>query len=139
MPLVRFFLRLLLSILLIFEISALAQGSFTLEQVLSSPFPDGLVAAEHGNRVAWVFTAKGVRNLASWAIWAVARRAAKISKFLQTASRLFGPPRRSCGWRPSTASSKPRNWPRFEARRYRRNGHPMESTSHLSACAIRTA
>src|SRR5436305_7854666 len=63
MPLVRFFLRLLLSILLIFEISALAQGSFTLEQVLSSPFPDGLVAAEHGNRVAWVFAAKGVRNL----------------------------------------------------------------------------
>src|SRR5438477_4200118 len=63
MPLVRFFLRLLLSILLIFEISALAQGSFTLEQVLSSPFPDGLVAAEHGNRVAWVFNTKGVRNI----------------------------------------------------------------------------
>src|SRR5947199_9253694 len=63
MPLVRFFLRLLLSILLIFEISALAQGSFTLQQVLSSPFPDGLVSAEHGIRVAWVFTAKGVRNL----------------------------------------------------------------------------
>jgi dipeptidyl aminopeptidase/acylaminoacyl peptidase len=40
-----------------------AQSSFTLEQVLSSPFPSNLVAAEHGNRVAWVFDAKGVRNI----------------------------------------------------------------------------
>jgi len=30
---------------------------------LSSPFPTGLVAAAHGNRVAWVFDAKGVRNV----------------------------------------------------------------------------
>jgi dipeptidyl aminopeptidase/acylaminoacyl peptidase len=42
---------------------ATAQSSFTLEQVLSSPFPGELVAAEHGNRVAWVFDAKGVRNI----------------------------------------------------------------------------
>jgi dipeptidyl aminopeptidase/acylaminoacyl peptidase len=40
-----------------------AQSPFTLEQVLSSPFPTGLVAAEHSNRVAWVFNAKGVRNV----------------------------------------------------------------------------
>jgi hypothetical protein len=42
-----------------------AQSPFTLEQVLSSPFPTGLVAAAHGSRVAWVFNAKGVRNV--WA------------------------------------------------------------------------
>ena len=30
---------------------------------MSSPFPTGLVAAAHGNRVAWVFDAKGVRNV----------------------------------------------------------------------------
>ena len=43
--------------------TASAQAPFTLEQVLSSPFPTGLVAAEHGSRVAWIFDAKGVRNV----------------------------------------------------------------------------
>jgi dipeptidyl aminopeptidase/acylaminoacyl peptidase len=38
-------------------------NGFTLEQVLSSPFPSNLVAAEHGGRIAWVFDAKGVRNV----------------------------------------------------------------------------
>jgi dipeptidyl aminopeptidase/acylaminoacyl peptidase len=42
-----------------------AQSPFTLEQVLSSPFPSELVAAIHGSRVAWVFDAKGIRNV--WA------------------------------------------------------------------------
>ena len=40
-----------------------AQSAFTLEQVLSSPFPTELLAADHSNRVAWIFNAKGVRNL----------------------------------------------------------------------------
>jgi dipeptidyl aminopeptidase/acylaminoacyl peptidase len=40
-----------------------AQSPFTLEQVMSSPFPAELVAAAHGSRVAWVFDAKGVRNV----------------------------------------------------------------------------
>ena len=43
--------------------AAVAQSSFTLQQVLSSPFPSELVAAEHASRVAWVFDAKGVRNI----------------------------------------------------------------------------
>ena len=30
---------------------------------MSSPFPTGLVAAAHGGRIAWVFDAKGVRNV----------------------------------------------------------------------------
>ena len=30
---------------------------------MSSPFPGELVASEHGSRVAWVFAAKGVRNV----------------------------------------------------------------------------
>ncbi len=42
-----------------------AAANFTLEQVMSSPFPTGLVAASHSPRVAWVFNAKGVRNI--WA------------------------------------------------------------------------
>ena len=43
--------------------AARAQSSFTVEQVLSSPFPSELVAAQQGSRVAWVFDAKGVRNV----------------------------------------------------------------------------
>jgi dipeptidyl aminopeptidase/acylaminoacyl peptidase len=43
--------------------AAWAQSPFTLEQVLSSPFPSELVAAMHGSRVAWVFDAKGIRNV----------------------------------------------------------------------------
>jgi dipeptidyl aminopeptidase/acylaminoacyl peptidase len=43
--------------------AAQAQSSFTLEQVMSSPFPSQLVAAEHSSRIAWVFNAKGVRNV----------------------------------------------------------------------------
>jgi len=38
-------------------------GNFTLEQVLSSPFPTNLVAASRAGRVAWIFDFKGARNL----------------------------------------------------------------------------
>jgi dipeptidyl aminopeptidase/acylaminoacyl peptidase len=40
-----------------------AQPPFTLDQIMSSPFPSELVTASHGSRVAWVFDAKGVRNV----------------------------------------------------------------------------
>src|SRR5438067_4712731 len=57
-------LRFSLALLLFAAATALqAQSTFTIEQVLSSPFPGELVAAEHGSRVAWVFDAKGVRNV----------------------------------------------------------------------------
>ena len=36
---------------------------FTLEQVLSSPFPSELVSARTGSRIAWVFKANGRRNI----------------------------------------------------------------------------
>jgi dipeptidyl aminopeptidase/acylaminoacyl peptidase len=38
-------------------------ATFTLEQVLSSPFPYGLTAAAHAPRIAWVFSFKGARNI----------------------------------------------------------------------------
>lgn len=44
-------------------VAAASASSFTLEQVLSSPFPSNLVAAAHSGRVAWVFDAKGARNI----------------------------------------------------------------------------
>jgi dipeptidyl aminopeptidase/acylaminoacyl peptidase len=40
-----------------------AAANFTLEQVMSSPFPANLVAAARGSRVAWVFDTKGVSNI----------------------------------------------------------------------------
>lgn len=43
--------------------ACLAQAPFALEQVMSSPFPSELVAAAHRNRVAWVFDARGIRNV----------------------------------------------------------------------------
>jgi Tol biopolymer transport system component len=42
---------------------AATRGDFTLEQVLSAPFPSDLVAARTGGSVAWVFNAKGARNI----------------------------------------------------------------------------
>src|SRR5947208_14778412 len=45
-------------------LSALCLGeSFTIEQVLSAPFPYGLTGALHAPRVAWVFDNKGERNI----------------------------------------------------------------------------
>ena len=40
-----------------------ATGPFTLQQVMSYPFPSALVAAPSGARVAWVFDERGVRNI----------------------------------------------------------------------------
>src|SRR5260370_688756 len=44
-----------------------ASHPFSLEQVMSSPFPTNLVAAEnagdHVGRIAWVFSARGERNV----------------------------------------------------------------------------
>jgi dipeptidyl aminopeptidase/acylaminoacyl peptidase len=37
--------------------------SFSLEQVLSSPFPTNLVAAQQAGRIAWLFAAKGEHNV----------------------------------------------------------------------------
>ena len=43
-------------------ICCFAEG-FTIEQVLSPPFPYGLTSSSHAPRVAWVFDNKGERNV----------------------------------------------------------------------------
>ena len=49
---------------LLSAVSGMAQQkSFTLEQVMSSPFPDGLIAAPAGGKLAWVFNTAGARNV----------------------------------------------------------------------------
>src|SRR2546422_310566 len=40
-----------------------SDGPFTLEQVMSAPFPTDLVASPRGNRIAWIFDAQGLRNI----------------------------------------------------------------------------
>ena len=37
--------------------------AFTVEQVMSSPFPTALTAAAKANRIAWVFNSRGERNV----------------------------------------------------------------------------
>ncbi|HKC89437.1 MAG TPA: hypothetical protein VKG02_25870 [Blastocatellia bacterium] len=68
----RLFTLLLLASLFVFEAgfavnhsrsSARQVSGFTLEQILSSPFPSDLVASPIGDRVAWVFDAQGKRNV----------------------------------------------------------------------------
>jgi len=49
-------------LLFLVSVSA-AQARFSLQQIMSSPFPSQLVAAKTGGRVAWVFNLKGVRNV----------------------------------------------------------------------------
>ncbi len=63
MPTTRLVRSLLSAWMLAVGSGVFAQSQFTLEQVLGSPFPTGLTAAQHANRVAWVFDAKGVRNI----------------------------------------------------------------------------
>lgn len=55
-------IRFVLGLLLLMP-RANAQESFTLEQVMSAPFPTELRAAPAKRRVAWVFNAQGLRNL----------------------------------------------------------------------------
>src|SRR5439155_21501926 len=37
--------------------------SFTLEQVMSSPFPSALTVSKRGDKIAWAFDAEGKRNV----------------------------------------------------------------------------
>lgn len=54
---------LVLPLLAVCAAAPTAAQQFTLEQVLSAPFPTSLVAAPTGARIAWVLNAEGVRNI----------------------------------------------------------------------------
>src|SRR5439155_20210167 len=53
--------------------------SFTLEQVMSSPFPSDLTVSKRGDRVAWAFDAEGKRNI--WIAEAPAFTARQLTKY----------------------------------------------------------
>src|SRR6202045_4790910 len=52
-----------LVIFLFFWSRAPAQSSFTLEQVMSAPFPANLTASKNGGRLAWTLDQQGRRNI----------------------------------------------------------------------------
>ena len=63
----------------VFCVSAGAQKPFTLEQILSAPFPSDLTAAKSSNRVAWVFDQQGKRNI--WVAEAPSFAARQLTKY----------------------------------------------------------
>jgi dipeptidyl aminopeptidase/acylaminoacyl peptidase len=54
---------------------------FTLEQVMSSPFPSEAVASKQGDRVAWAFDAQGRRNI--WIAEAPGWRGRQLTRYTQ--------------------------------------------------------
>ena len=50
-------------IAIVFSACAASAATFTLEQVLSAPFPSELVAAPDGTKVAWLLNERGARNI----------------------------------------------------------------------------
>ena len=78
--------------------SAQVPHDFTLQQVLSAPFPSGLTAAPTGGRVAWVSNDRGVRN-----VWVAERsadgayRARAVTAYVGDDGQDLG----DLGWAPS--------------------------------------
>ncbi|HLW79116.1 MAG TPA: DPP IV N-terminal domain-containing protein, partial [Terriglobia bacterium] len=60
---VRFTRRLALTMFLCLAAASAQQAPFTLDQVMSAPFASGLTAAPAGGSVAWVYDARGARNI----------------------------------------------------------------------------
>lgn len=54
-------------------------NGFTLEQVMSSPFPSDLIASKNGDKVAWVFDAEGKRNI--WVAEAPAFKGRQLTRY----------------------------------------------------------
>jgi dipeptidyl aminopeptidase/acylaminoacyl peptidase len=69
------------SLVFLFVAVAVHAQRFTLEQVMSSPFPTDLIAAGKADRVAWVFTSRGVRNI--WVADAPDFRARQVTRYSQ--------------------------------------------------------
>ena len=61
--------------------AASPQTGFTLEQVLSYPFPVDLTSSEHGDRIAWVIDQNGARNV--WVARAPGFQPHQVTRFTQ--------------------------------------------------------
>jgi dipeptidyl aminopeptidase/acylaminoacyl peptidase len=70
----------LLSFFFVVSATSLVWGNgFTLEQVMSSPFPSDLIASQKGDKVAWVFDAEGKRNI--WVAEAPAFKGRQLTRY----------------------------------------------------------
>ena len=56
-------LRLTLFFIALFQVTQAQYNNFTIEQVLSAPFPTGLIGHPQEDRFAWVFNDEGSRNI----------------------------------------------------------------------------
>ena len=65
--------------LLVVVVQLARADSFTLEQVLSSPFPADLIASKSGDKLAWVFDTEGKRNI--WVAEAPAFKGRQLTRY----------------------------------------------------------
>jgi dipeptidyl aminopeptidase/acylaminoacyl peptidase len=64
---------------ILFSFAAVAEAqNFTLEQVMSSPFPSDLIVSKRGDKLAWAFDAEGKRNI--WVAEAPAFTARQVTR-----------------------------------------------------------
>ena len=61
--------------------SAASAGTFTLEQVLSTPFPSDLVVSRGGSRLAWSLNEHGARNI--WAASAPDYKGVRVTAYTE--------------------------------------------------------
>jgi len=70
----------IIALVLVCAVTASGQKQgFTLEQVMSTPFPSGLTSAAKTNRIAWVFNSKGERNI--WSADAPSFKARQVTHY----------------------------------------------------------
>ncbi len=77
---------------------AMGQERFTLEQIMGSPFPSGLVAAPVDGKIAWVFNIRGARNI--WVAQAPDFAARQLTAYLEDDGQALG----SLRWTPDGAT-----------------------------------
>jgi dipeptidyl aminopeptidase/acylaminoacyl peptidase len=86
---IRAFIAAILAALLFSPALGRAQQTpFTLEQIMSSPFPQGLTAAPAGGSVAWVFNVRGVRNI--WVAQPPSYKAGAITSYAEDDGQEIG-------------------------------------------------
>ena len=75
----RFEPALFLLLVILLAARAVPAQSFSLEQVLSSPFPSDLIASKTGDKLAWVFDYQGKRNI--WVAEAPAFKGRQLTRY----------------------------------------------------------
>ncbi|HWN98801.1 MAG TPA: prolyl oligopeptidase family serine peptidase [Blastocatellia bacterium] len=75
----RFALGLAGVVFILLSAQAISAQSFSLEQVLSSPFPSDLIASKSGDKLGWVFDHLGKRNL--WVAEAPAFKGRQLTRY----------------------------------------------------------